>query len=46
MSLSEVAIGAAKPRDRPYEVYDEKGLYLLVKPGGGALALRVRSRWP
>lgn len=37
MSLSEVAIRAAKPRDRQYKVYDEKGLYLLVKPNGGRL---------
>lgn len=37
MSLSEVTIRAAKPRERPYKVYDEKGLYLLVKPGGGRL---------
>lgn len=37
MSLSEVAIRAAKPRDRPYEVYDERRLYLGVKPGGGRL---------
>ena len=37
MSLSEVAIRAAKPRDRSYKVYDEKGLYLLVKPSGGRL---------
>ena len=37
MSLSEVAIRAAKPRDKQYKVYDEKGLYLLVKPNGGRL---------
>ena len=37
MSLSEVAIRAGKPRERPYHVYDEKGLYLLVKPIGARL---------
>ena len=37
MSLSEVTIRAAKPKDRQYKVYDEKGLYLLVKPSGGRL---------
>jgi hypothetical protein len=30
MSLTEVAIRAAKPREKAYKVYDEKGLFLLV----------------
>ena len=37
MSLSEVAIRAAKPVQKPYKLADEKGLYLLVKPNGGRL---------
>jgi len=37
MSLSELAIRAAKPQAKPYKVYDEKGLFLLVRPSGARL---------
>jgi integrase len=37
MSLTEVAIRAAKPQLKPYKLYDEKGLFLLVKPNGARL---------
>jgi integrase len=37
MSLTELAIRAAKPQAKPYKVYDEKGLFLLVKPNGARL---------
>jgi hypothetical protein len=37
MSLTETAIKAAKPAEKPYKLSDERGLYLLVKPGGGRL---------
>lgn len=37
MSLTEVAIRAARPQAKPYKVYDEKGLFLLVKPNGSRL---------
>lgn len=37
MSLTELEIRAAKPRPKPYKVYDEKGLFLLVKPTGSHL---------
>ena len=37
MSLSELAIRAAKPQAKPYKVYDEKGLFLLVRPNGARL---------
>jgi integrase len=37
MSLTEVEIRAAKPEAKPYKVYDEKGLFLLVKPNGARL---------
>ena len=37
MSLTEVAIRAAKPQPKPYKVYDEKGMFLLVKPNGARL---------
>jgi integrase len=35
MSLSDTAVRAAKPRQKPYKLTDEKGLYLLVHPRGG-----------
>lgn len=35
--LTELKIRAAKPRDKPYKLNDEKGLYLFVSPAGGKL---------
>jgi integrase len=35
MTLSVVAIKAAKGRDKPYKLTDSDGLYLLVTPTGG-----------
>ncbi len=37
MSLTELHIKAAKAQDKPYKLYDEKGLFLLVTPTGGRL---------
>ena len=37
MALTDSAIRALKPSDKPYKVADEKGLYLLVTPSGGRL---------
>ncbi|MEW6596956.1 MAG: integrase arm-type DNA-binding domain-containing protein [Pseudomonadota bacterium] len=37
MALSDSAIRAMKPGEKPYKVTDEKGLYLLVTPAGGRL---------
>ncbi|MEQ1581462.1 MAG: integrase arm-type DNA-binding domain-containing protein [Steroidobacteraceae bacterium] len=37
MALSVPAILAAKPREKAYKLFDERGLYLLVQPNG--------SRW-
>ncbi|GBG03813.1 integrase [Azospira sp. I13] len=34
MPLTELAIRAAKPTDKPYKLPDEKGLFLLVHPNG------------
>jgi hypothetical protein len=34
MPLSDTAIRNAKPKEKPYKLADEKGLYLLVKPAG------------
>jgi integrase len=35
MPLSDTAIRNAKPKERPYKIADEKGLYLIVTPNGG-----------
>lgn len=37
MALSDVAIRSAKPKDKPYKLFDDGGLYLLVAPAGGKL---------
>lgn len=37
MSLSIPILRNAKPKDRPYKLADEKGLFLLVQPSGGML---------
>jgi integrase-like protein/Arm domain-containing DNA-binding protein len=37
VSLTETAIKAAKPAEKPYKLFDERGLYLLVNPRGGRL---------
>ncbi len=37
MALSDSAIRSAKPQDKPYKLYDEKGLFLLVATSGGKL---------
>lgn len=35
MALTVKAVEAAKPKDKPYKISDEKGLYLYVSPAGG-----------
>jgi integrase len=35
MSLTAAAIQAAKPREKPYKLFDQGGLFLLVHPNGG-----------
>lgn len=37
MTLSITTLRTAKPKDRPYKLTDEKGLFLLVQPSGGML---------
>jgi integrase len=37
MPLTDTAIKAAKPAAKPYKLFDERGLYLLVDPRGGRL---------
>jgi hypothetical protein len=35
--LTETRIRAAKPADKPYKLFDERGLFMLVPPAGGRL---------
>ncbi|PPC92553.1 MAG: integrase, partial [Methylotenera sp.] len=35
MALTDTAIRNAKPMDKPFKLYDEKGLFLQVTPTGG-----------
>jgi hypothetical protein len=37
MALSDVTVRTAKPKEKPYKLTDEKGLFLLVQPSGGKL---------
>lgn len=37
MALTVTKLNSAKPKDRPYKLADEKGLFLLVQPSGGML---------
>lgn len=43
MALTETALKALKPRDKPYTLADERGLYIEVFPTGG-LVWRFRYR--
>jgi len=33
--LTEIGVKTAKAEDKQYKLYDKKGLYLIVTPGGG-----------
>ncbi|WP_126176985.1 tyrosine-type recombinase/integrase [Tsuneonella rigui] len=37
MALSNTALRNVKPKEKPYKLADEKGLFLLVQPSGGML---------
>jgi integrase len=37
MPLTDVTIRAAKPKEKAYKLFDERGLFLLVKPNGARL---------
>jgi integrase len=37
MTLTVVEIKSAKPKEKPYKIADEKGLYLLINPNGSKL---------
>lgn len=42
MPLTDTAIRNAKPKSKQYKLYDEKGLYLLVKESGKYFRLDYR----
>jgi integrase len=42
--LSEARVRTARPKPKPYKLYDERGLYLRVETGGGRL-WRFRYRY-
>ena len=42
--LTDTGIRNAKPKDRPYKLMDERGLFLLVNPNGSKL-WRFRYRF-
>lgn len=37
MALIDIKIKASKPKEKPYKLTDEKGLYLLINPNGSKL---------
>ena len=44
--LTTVEIRALKPQSKPFKIWDERGLFLLVQPSGGKfwrLEARLRS---
>ena len=45
-ALTEAQIRAAKPKEKPYKLFDERGLFMLVTATGRpAVALPVPPRW-
>ena len=44
MALTNVTVSNAKPKDKTYRLYDEKGMYLEVTPRGGKL-WRLKYRY-
>ena len=44
MSLTDTTIKNAKPKDKPYKLADEKGMYLLVNPNGSKY-FRLKYRY-
>lgn len=35
--LNALAVRQAKPRNKPYKLYDERGLFLLINPSGSKI---------
>jgi hypothetical protein len=44
MSLTDIAIRSAKPREKAFKLFDEKGLYLLVNRSGKYWRMDYRFR--
>lgn len=44
MPLTELEVRAAKPAERPYKLFDARGLFIQVTPSGGKL-WRLRFKW-
>jgi integrase len=44
MALSDMAARNARPKTKPFKLYDEDGLYLFISPAGGKY-WRVKYRW-
>ena len=47
MSLTNLKVNKAKPKDKQYKLADERGMYLLVHPKGGKywrLDYRIEGR--
>ena len=42
--LSDTKIRAAKPRAKPYKLYDESGLFFIIRPDGARWG-RIKYRW-
>lgn len=40
-TLTELGIRSAKPREKPYKLFDERGLFMLVMPGADAYSGRL-----
>ena len=34
MPITDIAARAAKPKEKPYKIADEKDLYLFIRPNG------------
>ena len=43
--LTDAKVRTAKPRPKPYKLFDTNRLFLFVAPGGQALALELHFRW-
>ena len=44
--LTETAIRHTKPKEKPYKLFDERGLFMLLAPTGGRLwRLPISVRW-
>ena len=40
-TLTELSVRNAKPREKPYKLFDERGLFMLVMPGADAYRGRL-----